>query len=88
MQAFKCHYRSVRWSTRRYFDHVKEVLVAFASAPHQFHCTPPPCPTVPPITTGESCMYTFTHFSEIICRVHQANFIANTPSYKLWRECQ
>ncbi|XP_036433514.1 kit ligand b isoform X2 [Colossoma macropomum] len=53
MQAFKCHYRSVRWSTRRYFGHVKEVLVAFASAPLQFHCTPPPCPTVPPITTGQ-----------------------------------
>ncbi|KAF4079809.1 hypothetical protein AMELA_G00182550 [Ameiurus melas] len=45
MQAFKCHYRSARWSTRRYFDHVKEVLVTFASTPHQFYCTPPPCPT-------------------------------------------
>ncbi|KAL7882515.1 hypothetical protein SRHO_G00001730 [Serrasalmus rhombeus] len=53
MQAFKCHYRSVRWFTGRYFGHVKEVLVAFASAPRQFHCTPPPCPTVPPITTGQ-----------------------------------
>ncbi|KAI4884342.1 hypothetical protein NFI96_015520, partial [Prochilodus magdalenae] len=53
MQAFKCHYRSVRWSTRRYFDHVKEVLVTFNSAPHQFHCTPPPCPTAPPITPGQ-----------------------------------
>lgn len=55
MQAFKCHYRSARWSTRRYFDHVKEVLVTFASAPRQFYCTPPPCPTptAPPVTLGE-----------------------------------
>ncbi|KAI5617979.1 kit ligand b, partial [Silurus asotus] len=51
MQAFKCHYQSARWSTRRYFDHVKEVLVTFASTPHQFYCTPPPCPTptAPPV---------------------------------------
>ncbi|XP_072530029.1 kit ligand b [Salminus brasiliensis] len=54
MQVFKCHYQSVSWSTRRYFDHVKEVLVTFALAPRQFHCTPPPCPTVPPITPGQS----------------------------------
>ncbi|KAI5093955.1 kit ligand b, partial [Silurus meridionalis] len=51
MQAFKCHYQSARWSTRRYFDHVKEVLVTFTSTPHQFYCTPPPCPTptAPPV---------------------------------------
>lgn len=53
MQVFKCHYQSESWSTRRYFDHVKEVLGAFASAPRQFHCIPPPCPTVPPITPGQ-----------------------------------
>ncbi|XP_062864097.1 kit ligand b [Trichomycterus rosablanca] len=54
MQAFKCHYRSARWSTKHYFDHVKEVLQMFASTPHQFNCTPPPCrtSTAPPITPG------------------------------------
>ncbi|KAG7320477.1 hypothetical protein KOW79_016330 [Hemibagrus wyckioides] len=52
MQAFECHYRTARWSTRRYFDHIKEVLVTFASTPRQFYCTPPPCPTptAPPVT--------------------------------------
>ncbi|XP_060759366.1 kit ligand b isoform X2 [Neoarius graeffei] len=51
MQAFKCHYRSTRWSTRRYFDHVKKVLVTFTSNPHQLDCIPPPCPTAtaPPL---------------------------------------
>ncbi|KAF5897179.1 kit ligand b, partial [Clarias magur] len=58
MQAFKCHYRSARWSTRRYFDHVKEVLVTFASTPHQFYCTPPSCPspTTPPVTSERRVM--------------------------------
>ncbi|XP_076861394.1 kit ligand b [Brachyhypopomus gauderio] len=54
MQVFQCHYRRGRWSTRRYFNHVKEVLIAFASMPHQFHCVPPPCDvtTSPPRTPG------------------------------------
>ncbi|XP_066525330.1 kit ligand b isoform X2 [Hoplias malabaricus] len=54
MQVFKCHYRNVSWTSRRYFDHVKEVLKrSFSPAPPQFHCTLPPCPTVPPTTPGQ-----------------------------------
>uniref|UniRef100_A0A4W4E912 Kit ligand n=1 Tax=Electrophorus electricus TaxID=8005 RepID=A0A4W4E912_ELEEL len=55
MQVFKCHYQSGKWSTRRYFDHVEEVLKASTSTPHQFHCTPPPCDVTPapPRTPGQ-----------------------------------
>uniref|UniRef100_A0A672NTU4 Kit ligand n=1 Tax=Sinocyclocheilus grahami TaxID=75366 RepID=A0A672NTU4_SINGR len=57
MQTFECHYRRGKWPTRRYFNHVKEVLTAAGSTVGKFHdCTPPPCKTLPapPFTPGES----------------------------------
>nr|XP_055047184.1 kit ligand b [Misgurnus anguillicaudatus] len=56
MQTFKCHYRRVKWPTRRYFAHVKEVLTAAGSTLGEIHhCTPPPCrtPVAPPFTPGK-----------------------------------
>ncbi|KAL0196271.1 hypothetical protein M9458_009843, partial [Cirrhinus mrigala] len=53
MQTFECHYRRGKWPTRRYFNHVKEVLTAAGSTPGKFQdCTPPPCqaPPAPPFT--------------------------------------
>lgn len=55
MQTFKCHYRRVKWPTRRYFAHVKEVLIAAGSTLGEIHhCTPPPCktPGAAPFTPG------------------------------------
>ncbi|XP_050964121.1 kit ligand b [Labeo rohita] len=57
MQTFECHYRRGKWPTRRYFNHVKEVLTAAGSAMGKFQdCTPPPCqtPPAPPFTPGKS----------------------------------
>ncbi|XP_026083217.1 kit ligand b [Carassius auratus] len=57
MQTFECHYRRGKWLTRRYFNHVKEVLTAAGSTLGKFHdCTPPPCktPPAPPFTPGQS----------------------------------
>ncbi|XP_051974041.1 uncharacterized protein LOC127637161 [Xyrauchen texanus] len=57
MQTFNCHYRRVKWPTRRYFAHVKEVLTVAGSTPGEFHhCVPPPCQTraAPPFTPGQS----------------------------------
>uniref|UniRef100_A0A8C1LKQ8 Kit ligand n=1 Tax=Cyprinus carpio TaxID=7962 RepID=A0A8C1LKQ8_CYPCA len=57
MQTFECHYRKGKWATRRYFNHVKEVLTAAGSMLGKFNdCTPPPCKTLPapPFTPGQS----------------------------------
>ncbi|XP_067284166.1 kit ligand b [Pseudorasbora parva] len=57
MQTFECHYRRVKWPTRRYFNHVKEVLAEAGSTLGDIrHCTPPPCqsPAAPPFTPGQS----------------------------------
>ncbi|XP_057180339.1 kit ligand b [Triplophysa rosa] len=56
MQTFKCHYRRVKWPTRRYFAHVKEVLIAAGPTLGEIHhCTPPPCrtPAAAPFTPGK-----------------------------------
>ncbi|XP_067247982.1 kit ligand b [Chanodichthys erythropterus] len=57
MQTFECHYKRGKWPTRRYFNHIKEVLAAAGSTGVEFrHCTPPPCqtPAAPPFTPGQS----------------------------------
>ncbi|XP_058629725.1 kit ligand b isoform X2 [Onychostoma macrolepis] len=57
MQTFECHYRRGKWPTRRYFNHVKEVLTEAGSTLVKFHdCIPPPCktPPAPPFTPGQS----------------------------------
>ncbi|XP_043093692.1 kit ligand b [Puntigrus tetrazona] len=57
MQTFECHYRRGKWPTRRYFNHVKEVLTAAGSKLGDFNnCTPPPCktPPAPAFTPGKS----------------------------------
>ncbi|XP_051547017.1 uncharacterized protein LOC127436735 [Myxocyprinus asiaticus] len=56
MQTFNCHYRRVKWPTRRFFAHVKDVLTAAGSTLGEFHhCAPPPCQTraAPPFTPGQ-----------------------------------
>ncbi|TRY94831.1 hypothetical protein DNTS_021350 [Danionella cerebrum] len=57
MDKFHCHYRSAKWPTRRFFNHVKEVLTVAGSKLENFETcrefTPPPCKTLaapPPFT--------------------------------------
>ncbi|XP_051977129.1 uncharacterized protein LOC127639253 isoform X2 [Xyrauchen texanus] len=56
MQTFNCHYRRVKWPTRRFFAHVKDVLTATGSTLGEFHhCAPPPCKNreAPTFTPGQ-----------------------------------
>lgn len=52
MYEFECHYRTERWPTARYFDFVREFLLA-AQYPggDQADCERPPCPTTADQTT-------------------------------------
>lgn len=55
MFDFECHYREERWQTARYFDFVKEFLIAAQSSDDSDDCDPPPCPTTPhTVTTAET----------------------------------
>ncbi|XP_042352266.1 kit ligand a [Plectropomus leopardus] len=52
MYDFECHYREERWQTARYFDFVKDFLIAAQNKEDSDDCDPPPCPTTPhPVTT-------------------------------------
>ncbi|XP_056907218.1 kit ligand a isoform X2 [Takifugu flavidus] len=54
MYEFDCHYRKERWQTAKYFDLVKEFLIAAQNGDNSDDCEPPPCPTSPrPVTTEE-----------------------------------
>lgn len=54
MYEFDCHYRKERWQTAKYFDLVKEFLIAAQNGDNSDDCEPPPCPTSPrPATTEE-----------------------------------
>lgn len=63
MYDFECHYREDRWQTARYFDFVKDFLLAAQNREASDDCEPPPCPTTPyTVTTeqylkGESLLY-------------------------------
>lgn len=53
MYDFECHYREERWQTARYFDFVKDFLIAAQNREDSDDCDPPPCPTTPHTTTTE-----------------------------------
>ncbi|XP_075883334.1 kit ligand a [Nelusetta ayraudi] len=56
MYDFECHYREERWQTARYFDFVKEFLIAAQSSDDSDDCDPPPCPTTPHTVTTEETL--------------------------------
>ncbi|XP_062246577.1 kit ligand a isoform X2 [Platichthys flesus] len=53
MYDFECHYREERWQTARYFDFVKDFLIAAQNKEVSDDCNPPPCPTTPYTVTTE-----------------------------------
>lgn len=53
MFDFQCHYRVETWQTARYFDFVKEFLIAAQDRDDSDDCDPPPCPTTPHTVTTE-----------------------------------
>ncbi|XP_060932943.1 kit ligand a [Limanda limanda] len=53
MYDFVCHYREERWQTARYFDFVKDFLIAAQNKEDSDDCNPPPCPTTPYTVTTE-----------------------------------
>ncbi|XP_049429028.1 kit ligand a [Epinephelus fuscoguttatus] len=53
MYDFECHYREERWQTARYFDFVKDFLIAAQNKEDSDDCDPPPCPTTPYSVTTE-----------------------------------
>ncbi|KAM8892851.1 kit ligand a isoform 3-T5 [Spinachia spinachia] len=54
MYEFECHYREERWQTGRYFDFVKDFLIAAQNKEDSDDCDSPPCPTTPSaVTTDE-----------------------------------
>lgn len=54
MYEFDCHYGKERWQTGKYFDLIKEFLIAAQNGDNSDDCEPPPCPTTPqPETTEE-----------------------------------
>ncbi|XP_035013233.2 kit ligand a isoform X2 [Hippoglossus stenolepis] len=53
MYDFECHYREERWQTARYFDFVKDFLIAAQNREDSDDCNPPPCPTTPYTVTTE-----------------------------------
>ncbi|XP_074489780.1 kit ligand a [Sebastes fasciatus] len=54
MYDFECHYREERWPTVRYFDFVKDFLIAAQNKEDSDDCDPPPCPTTPYTATTEA----------------------------------
>lgn len=56
MYDFECHYREERWQTARYFDFVKEFLIAAQISDDSDDCDPPPCPTTPHTVTTEETL--------------------------------
>ncbi|XP_031717060.1 kit ligand a [Anarrhichthys ocellatus] len=53
MYDFECHYREERWQTVRYFDFVKDFLIAAQNKEDSDDCDPSPCPTTPYTATTE-----------------------------------
>ncbi|KAL6106274.1 kitlg [Pungitius sinensis] len=53
MYEFDCHWREERWQTERYFDFVKDFLIAAQNKEYSDDCDPPPCPTTPYAVTTE-----------------------------------
>lgn len=51
MFDFQCHFREERWPTARYFDFVKDFLIAAQLKEYSDDCEPPPCPTTQQLDT-------------------------------------
>lgn len=54
MYDFECHYREERWQTSRYFDFIKDFLLAAQIREASDDCEPPPCPTTSYTETTEA----------------------------------
>ncbi|CAN9498921.1 unnamed protein product [Ophioblennius macclurei] len=54
MYEFECHYREERWPTERYFDFLKEYLIAAKNEGDSYDCHPPPCPVTPDDASTEA----------------------------------
>lgn len=65
MYDFECHYREERWQTARYFDFVRELLIAAQNRDDSDDCDPPPCTTTPRTVTTEE--YLKGEYYNIIC---------------------
>ncbi|XP_027139402.1 kit ligand a isoform X1 [Larimichthys crocea] len=67
MYDFECHYRKERWQTARYFDFVKDFLIAVQNREDKDDCDPPPCPTTPLTVTTEVTIKVNTSTSKHEC---------------------
>ncbi|KAM7002600.1 kit ligand a [Tautogolabrus adspersus] len=76
MYDFECHFREERWQTARYFDFVKEFLLAAQNKEYSDDCEPPTCPTTPYTETTKTYLTdsttTRTKVSECVtgCKPH------------------
>lgn len=69
MNDFQCHYREERWQTARYFDFVKDFLIAAQNKEDSDYCDPPPCPTTPYAVTTADYLNGECLFDAIFTRV-------------------
>lgn len=68
MLEFDCHYREERWQTERYFDFIKDFLIAAQNKEDSDDCDPPPCATTPyPVTTEENINGKYLFYVVFIC---------------------
>ncbi|KAM3608615.1 uncharacterized protein V6R79_001652 [Siganus canaliculatus] len=89
MYDFECHYREERWQTARYFDFVKDFLIAAQNRDDSDDCDPPPCPTTPHTVTTESYSKDSVTFSskgaECVtgCKPHQSSALTEVMERSL-----
>ncbi|KAF7644596.1 hypothetical protein LDENG_00219380, partial [Lucifuga dentata] len=87
MYDFECHYRIERWHTARYFDFVKNFLIAAQHRENSDDCDPPPCPTTPhtPPPTGQhatgECFTSYDQLTELL-KGHTSYFACLNPIHK------
>lgn len=79
MYDFECHYREERWPTVRYFDFVKDFLIAAQNKEDSDDCDPPPCPTTPYTATTEAYLkgeYLIIYSIFMLCLLTELVFLA------------
>lgn len=82
MYDFECHYREERWQTARYFDFVKDFLIAAQNKEDSDDCDPPPCPTTPYSVTTEKYLEG-NHLLYVACSVCLSNYFGNLDNHNL-----
>ncbi|XP_039989779.1 kit ligand a isoform X2 [Xiphias gladius] len=68
MYDFECHYRREMWHTARYFDFVKDFLIAAQNREDSDDCDPPPCPTTPYTVAAEGYLKGARFLPEVVER--------------------